>query len=125
MLKPQDLVGSYRVLRFLGPGGMGSVYEVRHEVMGTHHALKLLADQYLNNPGVRERFTREAQLMFGLGVHPNIVRATDPVHQRPQAQRARRLHRRVDVEHHREVSAARSLSGRRPIDRTMTRGKIF
>jgi hypothetical protein len=79
MLRPQEQVGSYRILRFLGAGGMGSVYEAEHTAMGTRHALKVLGDQYVHSPGVRERFRREAQLMFRLGNHPHIVRATDLV----------------------------------------------
>jgi serine/threonine protein kinase len=77
MLKVGTTVGSYRVARFLGAGGMGSVYEVTHTAMPTRHALKVLGDQYMRSPGVRERFRREAELMFTLGTHPHIVRATD------------------------------------------------
>jgi formylglycine-generating enzyme required for sulfatase activity/serine/threonine protein kinase len=77
MLQPDQKLGSYRIIRFLGAGAMGSVYEVKHAAMGTQHAMKVLADQYLRNSAVRERFKREAQLMFSLGAHPHIVRATD------------------------------------------------
>jgi hypothetical protein len=79
MLEPNQTLGSYRVVDFLGAGGMGSVYEVTHLSMGTRHAMKLLADQYVRNPAVRERFRREAQLMFKLGAHPHVLRATDMV----------------------------------------------
>ena len=33
-------IGSYRVIRLLGKGGMGAVYEVEHVELGTHYALK-------------------------------------------------------------------------------------
>jgi serine/threonine protein kinase/formylglycine-generating enzyme required for sulfatase activity len=73
------MVGAYRVVRFLGAGGMGAVYEVEHGMMRTRHAMKVLGEAYRHSAQVRERFTREAQLMFALGAHPNIVRATDIV----------------------------------------------
>jgi serine/threonine protein kinase len=78
-LQSVESLGPYRVVRFLGAGGMGSVYEVEHLVMGTRHAMKVLGDQYRHSAAVRERFRREAQLMFQLGAHSHIVRATDLV----------------------------------------------
>ena len=78
-LQSVESLGAYRVVRFLGAGGMGSVYEVEHAVMRTRHAMKVLGDQYRRSPAVRERLRREAQLMFQLGAHPHIVRATDYV----------------------------------------------
>lgn len=39
-LKPGFSIGSYRVLRELGKGGMGAVYEVEHVTLGVHYALK-------------------------------------------------------------------------------------
>jgi formylglycine-generating enzyme required for sulfatase activity/tRNA A-37 threonylcarbamoyl transferase component Bud32 len=79
MLENGAMVGVYRVARFLGAGGMGSVYEVTHTAMHTRHAMKVLADQYLRSPGVRERFRREAELMYTLRANPHIVGATDVI----------------------------------------------
>jgi formylglycine-generating enzyme required for sulfatase activity/tRNA A-37 threonylcarbamoyl transferase component Bud32 len=79
MLEPNQIVGSYRVVRFLGAGGMGMVYEVEHTHVRSRHAMKSLAEQYLINPAIRERFKREAQLMSQLSAHPHVVRATDVV----------------------------------------------
>jgi serine/threonine protein kinase len=79
MLQPQQIIGQYQVVRFLGAGGMGAVYEVTHTGMMTRHALKVLGHQHVHSDQVRARFRREAQLMFQLGAHPNIVRATDLV----------------------------------------------
>jgi peptidyl-prolyl cis-trans isomerase A (cyclophilin A) len=79
MLETGAMVGVYRVERFLGAGGMGSVYEVTHTAMHTRHAMKVLADQYLRSPGVRERFRREAELMYSLRANPHIVGATDVI----------------------------------------------
>jgi formylglycine-generating enzyme required for sulfatase activity len=78
-LQSVESLGPYRVVRFLGAGGVGSVYEVEHTAMRTRHAMKVLGDQYRRSGAVRERFRREAQLMFQLGAHPHIVRATDLV----------------------------------------------
>ena len=38
--KPNDTIGVYRVIRAIGEGGMGAVYEVEHTQLGVHYALK-------------------------------------------------------------------------------------
>jgi eukaryotic-like serine/threonine-protein kinase len=53
--------GKYFVLRRLACGGMGSVYEARHAVVGTHFALKFLHEQYAQRSNMVQRFLREAQ----------------------------------------------------------------
>ena len=35
-----ERIGAYRIVRPLGRGGMGAVYEVEHEKLGVHYALK-------------------------------------------------------------------------------------
>jgi serine/threonine protein kinase len=42
----QVIDGKYHVLRRLACGGMGSVYEARHAVVGRHFAVKFLHDLY-------------------------------------------------------------------------------
>lgn len=68
--------GQYKVTGQLGQGGMGEVYEVVHEVLGTKHALKLLSPEVMDVPGALERFEREAKVMARLK-HPGIVGVDD------------------------------------------------
>ena len=37
---PDDTIGVYRIVRLLGKGAMGAVYEVVHTQLGVHYALK-------------------------------------------------------------------------------------
>ncbi len=62
-----QLVGSYRLLKLLGTGGMGAVYLAQRSDEGFTHrvALKLLR-QTLESRQARERFERERQILAGL-----------------------------------------------------------
>ncbi len=77
MVQAGARLGGYEVVRLLGAGGMGAVYEVIHAAMETRHAMKVLSAPWALRPEVRARFKREARLMYQLGDHPHIVRATD------------------------------------------------
>jgi len=55
------LKDTYRVLRKLGEGGMGSVYLAEHCSIGKKVAIKVLGDAYLHRPELSERFLREAR----------------------------------------------------------------
>jgi serine/threonine-protein kinase len=57
----QVIDGKYHVLRRLACGGMGSVYEARHTVVGRHFAIKFLHEQYAQRSCMVQRFLREAQ----------------------------------------------------------------
>ncbi|RYE94206.1 MAG: serine/threonine protein kinase, partial [Myxococcales bacterium] len=74
--------GKYRVLRPLADGGMGTIYEARHEVLGTSVALKVLHPNLARRPNLVARFLQEAKLSATL-VSPHIVRVLD-VEQGPQ-----------------------------------------
>ncbi len=72
----------YRLLRKLGAGGMGAVFEAEHIHLGTKHAVKALHlnvgatlsdDQQL---AVEQRFLREAKICASVR-HPNLVSVTD------------------------------------------------
>jgi len=54
--------GKYRVVRLLGDGGMGSVYEAQHAVLGTRVALKVLHPELNRRTGLVERFLQEARV---------------------------------------------------------------
>ncbi|MBI2900262.1 MAG: serine/threonine protein kinase [Planctomycetes bacterium] len=69
-------LGSYRLLRLLGKGGMGSVFEGEHLQTKEKAAIKILAEQYTRMPDVVKRFKREATA-GGKLAHPNIVQMVD------------------------------------------------
>src|SRR5262245_10280014 len=66
----------YRVVRLLGEGGMGSVYEAEHRVMQRPVALKVINRAYTTRPAAVERFRREVRAAARLS-HPNIVTTYD------------------------------------------------
>jgi serine/threonine protein kinase/WD40 repeat protein len=68
---PEHL-GEYRLVREIGRGGMGIVYEAVQESLGRHVALKVLPYHGLLNPSHLERFRREARAVARLH-HTNIV----------------------------------------------------
>jgi serine/threonine protein kinase len=75
---PPELVGHprYRVLRPLGAGGMGIVFQAIHRLMDRVVALKAVHRALLDRPGAVERFRQEIRAAAQLS-HPNIVTAYD------------------------------------------------
>ena len=69
-------VQGYRILRELGRGGMGVVYQARHLQLNRIVALKMIRDSALASDAVRERFRVEAKAVARLQ-HPNIVQIYD------------------------------------------------
>ena len=72
---PGDLVDErYRIVRAIGAGAMGQVYEVERVVDGRHLALKVLTG--VADSEALARFAREAQIAAELD-HPGVVAALD------------------------------------------------
>ncbi len=70
-LTPGQAFGPHRIVRLLGRGGMGEVYEAEQLEQGRRVALKVLS-QRLTDPRDRARFLREGQLAASIN-HPNSV----------------------------------------------------
>ena len=70
------IAGRYRVLGFIGAGGMGAVYRAEHVHMRKTVALKVLHREFLGVDEVVARFEREA-IAAGRIEHPNVVAASD------------------------------------------------
>jgi serine/threonine protein kinase len=66
----------YRVVRLLGAGGMGAVYEAEHRVMQRPVALKVINRAYTASAAALERFRREVRAAARLS-HPNVVTTYD------------------------------------------------
>jgi serine/threonine protein kinase len=60
------LAHKYRLMRHLGSGGMGEVYEAEHIVIGRRVAIKFLLPCHASNPAVLARFQHEAQVAGAL-----------------------------------------------------------
>ena len=68
--------GKYRLLRVLGDGGMGTVYEANHEVLGARVAIKVLHEELARKPELVDRFLREARVLAQIN-NPHVVRVLD------------------------------------------------
>jgi hypothetical protein len=76
VLSSGTLVGNYLIERRLGGGGMGDVYLVSHQVLGSKHALKVLKPEFVAVAELRTRFLNEGRLQAQWR-HDNIVPVTD------------------------------------------------
>ncbi|HEX3345522.1 MAG TPA: protein kinase, partial [Polyangiaceae bacterium] len=68
--------GKYEILRLLGDGGMGSVYEGKHTVLGSRVAIKVLHPELARRTGLVERFLQEARVAAQIR-SPHVVHVTD------------------------------------------------
>ena len=73
---PGARLGPYEVVALLGAGGMGQVYKARDTRLGRSVALKMLHANIAQEPGLRERFEREARAVSALS-HPHICALYD------------------------------------------------
>ena len=67
-----ERLGDFRIIREIGRGGMGIVYEAEQETLGRRVAIKVLPPQALVDENQLKRFAREARVAAGLH-HTNIV----------------------------------------------------
>lgn len=72
----QTISGKYKLLRLLGDGGMGSVYEAEHMGLGTRVAIKVLHSDLARRAGIAERFLQEARVSAQIR-SPHVVQVTD------------------------------------------------
>lgn len=76
MLAPGDVLGAYQIVRELGRGGMGAVYEARHLALKKTVAIKILFGGAGNDTETQARFLREGQAAARIR-HPNVVDVVD------------------------------------------------
>ncbi|WAS97190.1 serine/threonine-protein kinase [Nannocystis punicea] len=70
------LADRYRLLKRIGEGGMGSVYQAEHITIGRKLAIKVLSPEYGDSPEIIARFLQEARTASMLH-HEHIVDITD------------------------------------------------
>ena len=75
-LNPDDTIGVYRIVRLLGKGAMGAVYEVVHTQLGVHYALKSFTLESGHVDVLKEKFLAEGRVLARLR-HPNVIRVFD------------------------------------------------
>lgn len=69
---PGQQIGEYKIVRPLGRGGLGAVYEASHTISQRAEALKVLLPEQMGAEGMGKRFLREVQLLASLN-HPHIA----------------------------------------------------
>ena len=73
-----DRIDAYRLIRLIGAGATGRVFEVEHERIGRRAAMKTLAASHAAHPGAIKRLFTEALAVNRIN-HPHIVEVTDLV----------------------------------------------
>lgn len=71
-----QLIGSYRIVRELGHGGMGVVYEAEHSQLGQRAAVKTLKPELSLSQPYAQRFFTEARAL-SIAQHPSLVKVFD------------------------------------------------
>ncbi len=72
----QVIANKFKLVRLLGAGGMGAVYEAEDMLLKRRVALKLMKPEVARNKGMAERFIREGRAANAIE-HKNIVRVFD------------------------------------------------
>ena len=76
IFEPGQKIGVYRVIRLLGQGGMGAVYEVEHTQLGVHYALKAFTLESGHTDVLKNKFLTEGKVLARLH-DPHLVRVFD------------------------------------------------
>ena len=71
-LQTGTIIGDYEILKLLGAGGMGEVYQARDRRLARNVAMKVLPALHTDDPERLRRFEQEAQAAAALS-HPNIL----------------------------------------------------
>src|SRR6478672_13218928 len=71
-----QVIGTYGIVRKIGAGGMGEIYEVSHSRLAGRYAMKVLRQDAAAASEALLRFQREAKVTSALQ-HPNIVHIID------------------------------------------------
>src|SRR6478752_10248553 len=96
----------YRDPVHIGSGGMGEIFRATDQELGRDVAVKLLAERYAQDDGLRQRFKREALAAARLSGNPNIVTIFDVDEHRGRPM--------IVMEHLTGGSLAERVSGRKP-----------
>jgi serine/threonine protein kinase len=76
MPAPPEKIGPYKILRKIGEGGMGAVYEGVHSLIERRVAIKILRPEYAIQPEFTARFFNEARAVNRVD-HPGLVQISD------------------------------------------------
>jgi serine/threonine protein kinase len=76
VLAPETILGKYRIVRLIGEGGMGAVYEAEHVNLGKSVALKTVLGGLKGNREAQARFLTEGKASARIA-HPHVVKVTD------------------------------------------------
>ena len=71
-LKQGTTLGHYELLELIGKGGMGEVYRAKDATLGRDVAIKVLPEEFAQDPERLSRFKREAKVLASLN-HTNIA----------------------------------------------------
>lgn len=71
-LKPGQVLGPYKITRFIARGGMGEIYEAFEERLDRRVALKIISGKHEESENYRENLTKEARALAKVN-HSNVV----------------------------------------------------
>ncbi|MCP4604565.1 MAG: serine/threonine protein kinase [Proteobacteria bacterium] len=72
----RTIMGKYQLVQCIGQGGMGTIFEAKHVLIGNRVAVKLLHETFATSQGTVQRLYREARVTGSIG-HPNIIQIFD------------------------------------------------